>query len=65
MIRGIEFQDDDLAKKITAMCFNKGLIIETAGSKDQIVKLLPPLNIKDEFLECGMNILKETILSLI
>ena len=65
MIRGIEFRDDELAKKITSMCFDKGLIIETAGSKDQIIKLLPPLNIKDEFLERGMDILKENILSLI
>ena len=62
MIRGIEFQNDDIAKKVTAMCFNKGLIIETAGPKDQIIKLLSPINIKSEYLERGINILKENIL---
>jgi diaminobutyrate-2-oxoglutarate transaminase len=61
MIRGLEFQNNDSAKKIAAMCFDHGLIIETAGSKDQVIKFLPPLNIKNENLERGINILKESI----
>ena len=65
MIRGLEFHNENAAKKIAATCFNNGLIIETAGSKDQVIKFLPPLNIKNKDLELGVRILKESIDSIL
>ncbi len=54
MIVGVDFSDLDssLARKISADCFSRGLIIETAGRDDGVLKLLPPLTCsKDELLE--------------
>lgn len=64
MIRGIEFNDSSIAKKVSFACFQNGLIIETAGAKDHVIKLLPPLNIDNENLERGINILSTVIMAL-
>ena len=46
-----------LAKKIATRCFADGLIIETAGRSDTVLKLLPPLNIEPEILAHGLEVL--------
>jgi diaminobutyrate-2-oxoglutarate transaminase len=50
--------DPDIAGRITAECFEKGLVIERAGRGDQVIKILPPLNIERDLLEEGCLILK-------
>ncbi len=64
LIIGIDFSKIDIeniTKKIAQGCFYKGLIIERAGRKDAVLKLLPPLVITDEELLKGLNIIKEVI----
>jgi len=57
MMRGVDVGSGDLAGKICARAFKQGLIIETSGSDDQVVKILAPLTIADETLSDGLNIL--------
>lgn len=62
LIWGIDFdlaQDKDISHKIADKCFEKGLIIERAGRRDAVLKLLPPLTISDEELMDGLNIILE------
>lgn len=61
MIKGIEFTNNQIARKVSVACFNNGLILETAGPEDQVIKLLPPLNIDDKPLEQGVSILSKCI----
>ncbi len=64
LIWGIDFsnfEDEGLSKKVATKCFEKGLIIERAGRKDCVLKLLPPLVISDEDLIKGINIIKKAI----
>lgn len=63
MIWGIDFGKIDyrLAKEISYKCFEKGLIIELAGRKDAVLKILPPLTIEEEELIKGLEIIKEVI----
>ena len=61
LARGIEFPNGELAGKVTAACFERGLVIETAGPDDEVVKLLPPLVISDDELLRGIAILEEAI----
>lgn len=65
MIWGIDFGriDFELAKKISYICFEKGLIIEVAGRKDAVLKILPPLTIGEEELLKGLSIIKGAIVS--
>lgn len=61
MMRGISCVSGDLAGKITHNAFKKGLIIETSGADDQVVKLLCPLTIAMEELERGIDIVEASI----
>ena len=57
MIQGVQFADSGVAGKISQAAFERGLIIETAGPKDEVVKTLPPLTITDLCLRDGLSIL--------
>lgn len=59
LIWGIDVHDEQIAKKISIKAFEKGLIIERAGRKNEVVKIMPPLVIEDEVLNEGLNIFKE------
>lgn len=61
MFQGINCVDGDLATKITANAFKKGLIIETSGADGQVVKILCPLIISDENLKKGLDIVESAI----
>ena len=47
----------DLADAVSAAAFERGLIVETSGADDQVLKLLPPLTIDQEKLEQGLEII--------
>jgi diaminobutyrate-2-oxoglutarate transaminase len=51
----------DLADKISAEAFKHGLIIETSGAFDEVLKLLPALTIEDEVLGRGIDIIEASI----
>ncbi len=59
MIQGIQFEDGSLAGKISQEAFQRGLIIETAGPNDEVLKVLPPLTISDSGLQQGLEILSQ------
>lgn len=61
MMRGINCVSGELASKITKKCFQHGLMIETSGADDQVVKFLCPLTISDEVLKQGIDILESAI----
>ena len=52
--------DKELAGKVSAQAFERGLIVETAGSDDEVLKVLCPLNISISLLEQGLDILEES-----
>ncbi|MBO9493037.1 diaminobutyrate--2-oxoglutarate transaminase [Thalassotalea sp. G20_0] len=58
MFQGIDCSNGELAGKITRSCFENGLIIETSGPEDQVVKLLCPLIISDQNLKAGLDIIE-------
>lgn len=59
MIQGVEFANPAVASEISRRAFERGLIIETAGPRDEVLKTLPPLTISDEELERGLQILAD------
>jgi diaminobutyrate-2-oxoglutarate transaminase len=61
MMRGIDLGSGEAASAITQACFAKGLIIETSGAHDEIVKVLAPLTIDDELLNTGLDILERAV----
>tara|TARA_R110002095_G_scaffold39954_1_gene37021 strand:+ start:638 stop:1903 length:1266 start_codon:yes stop_codon:yes gene_type:complete len=57
MMRGVDVGSGDLASDICAHAFDKGLIVETSGSNDEVIKILAPLTTPDATLRKGLNIL--------
>lgn len=51
----------DLAKAIVKRCYEKGLIMLTAGSFGNVIRHLVPLVVTDEQLEKGLKILDEAM----
>ncbi|MCY0149728.1 diaminobutyrate--2-oxoglutarate transaminase [Hoeflea sp. G2-23] len=61
MMRGIDVGSGELAAEICADCFDNGLIIETSGAHDEVVKVLAPLTIPMEQFSVGLDILESAI----
>ncbi|MDG3008550.1 diaminobutyrate--2-oxoglutarate transaminase [Rhodococcus sp. D2-41] len=59
LVQGLVFDQPDRAAKVCAMAFESGLLAETSGPSDEVVKLLPPLTITDAELAHGLSILAE------
>ena len=57
MFRGINVGNGDTAAEICKHCYQNGLIIETSGGHDEVVKVLAPLTIPMEQFEAGLEIL--------
>ena len=60
MIQGICFENPKLATAISQEAFRRGLVIETAGPQDEVLKTLPPLTISENQLERGLEILRDS-----
>lgn len=59
LVQGLVFDKPEDADKVCALAFEEGLLAETSGPSDEVVKLLPPLTITNDELEFGLNILAE------
>lgn len=57
MMQGVDVQSSELAADICGRAFDNGLIIETSGSEDQVVKVLAPLTTPDDTFRNGLAIL--------
>lgn len=55
MMLGIGWNDAAIAGEVSQEAFRYGVIAETTGSSDQVLKLLPPLVINDEELMRGLD----------
>ena len=62
LIQGlVTTENHELAGKIAQQCFENGLIIETSGANDEVLKLLPALTIETELLQKGMAIIEKSV----
>lgn len=61
MFLGINCINGELAGEISRRAFKDGLIIETSGADDQVVKFFCPLTISDESLKKGLDIVEKAI----
>ena len=58
---GLQFADGDLAGRVCAEAFTRGLLMETSGPEGEVMKILPALTITDEELERGLAIIDESV----
>ena len=61
LIQGLGFDVQGLASEVARAAFARGLIIETAGARSEVVKLLPPLTIEEADLRDGIARLADSL----
>jgi diaminobutyrate-2-oxoglutarate transaminase len=61
MMRGLSVGSGKLADKICRTAFEQGLILETCGPMDEVLKIFAPLTIPVALLEKGLNILEKAV----
>lgn len=63
LMQGIVIKNTEvsLTSSIVNEAFNHGLIIETSGPNNEVIKLLPPLTISELALEKGLDLLEKSI----
>lgn len=61
LMSGLSCPSGDIASAITKECFAQGMIIETSGPNDEVVKCLAPLTTSMEQLNKGLDILAAAI----
>lgn len=52
----------DRAAAVQRECFGNGLILERCGREDEVIKIMPPLNVDRGVLEAGLAILRSAVL---
>ncbi len=62
LILGLAFSEPAIARRASRYAFDSGLLIETAGAEDQVLKLLPPLTVSVEELDRGLDIIERATL---
>ncbi|MFC4908077.1 diaminobutyrate--2-oxoglutarate transaminase [Actinomadura gamaensis] len=61
MVWGLETRDPETASRICAEAFGRGLLMETSGPDDEVVKLLPPLTTTTAELAEGLEVLADSV----
>jgi len=56
LIQAVEMAEEGLARKVARAAFERGLLIETCGPRDEALKILPPLTITEDELTQGIQI---------
>lgn len=59
MMQGVDVGNGELAGAICAEAFTRGLVIETSGAKDEVVKVLAPLTTPMEQFKAGLDTLAD------
>lgn len=61
MMQGIDVASGQTASEICARCFDNGLIIETSGAHDEVIKVLAPLTIDQADFARGLDLLEAAV----
>ena len=59
LLSGVAFADVEVANKIAQAAFQHKLLIETSGSSDEVIKIMPPLTSTEEQFAEGLDLLED------
>jgi len=61
LLHGLHLSVPGLAREVAARAFDAGLVIETAGPDDGVLKVMPPLTISVDELTFGLDVIEAAI----
>ena len=60
-ILGIAFKDEDLAGRVSQLAFERRVIMETSGGRDEVLKFLPPLTMSTGEIRRGVETVRRCL----
>jgi diaminobutyrate-2-oxoglutarate transaminase len=63
MLQGLVWKDRGFARRVAQRALRAGVIVETCGAWDHVLKIMPPLTIPDEALEEGLHRIEDAVLA--
>lgn len=64
LIQGLASDIDGFAESLCGEAFANGLVMETAGVRSQVAKVMPPLTIDEAVLDAGLDILERAVITI-
>lgn len=61
MMQGLDVGTEEASAAVRKACVNNGLLIEAAGPRDEVIKVMAPLTTDDATLERGLDIVQEAV----
>lgn len=61
LLQGLKWRDRDVARRVAARAFDAGVVIETCGPHDEVLKFMPPLTIPAAALAEGLDRVERVI----
>lgn len=61
---GVEFKDAEAVTKVREHCLSKQLILVSCGTRDQVIRFIPPLIVTKEQIDTASNTFEEAVKSL-
>lgn len=61
LLAGLHFDDPEVAERVAAEAFDRGLLVETSGPESEVVKVMPPLTISAADLDRGIGLLGDAV----
>ncbi len=58
---GVEFKDNSAAKQVMEACLKGGLILISCGSRDQVIRFIPPLIVTKEQIDTAVSVFEEAL----
>lgn len=65
LLQGLDVGNGDLARQVIDACFADGLLIESSGAQDEVLKLMPALTISQAVVDEGLKILEQAFHSVL
>lgn len=62
---GLACDNTSLGNRIIGACFERGLIMETTGQGDGVVKVMPPLISTEEDIDEGLDIIEQAVAAVV
>jgi predicted acetylornithine/succinylornithine family transaminase len=56
LMLAVEFKDAEIVKKMLSLCLDNGLILISCGTRDQVIRIIPPLIVTKEQVDSALNI---------
>lgn len=63
LARGLQAASGEIASRVSAAAFERGLLVETCGPEGEVVKLMPPITVASDDIDRALEILDRSVKS--